>query len=137
MTRTDAAGPQPGFFRRPLNLLWLAAYLALIVAVVVAMLQLRRVTVRTLGTPQARAEWEAWRTSPPNQRSDLPVKRRPPASPEPPALVLMRDYFGVMLAAALVFSSLLFAALAIAFRGAFGKQPNGAGHQESPGKAGG
>jgi hypothetical protein len=33
----------------------------------------------------------------------------------------MRDYFGVMLTAAVVFSSLLFAALAIAARGAFGR----------------
>lgn len=119
MTATDA--PQPGLFR-PRNLLWLAAYVAVIAAIVALMFQLRRVTLQTMGTPEARAEWEAWRKSPPNQRTDLPVKRRPPSSPEPPSLVLMRDYFGVMLSAAVVFGSLLFTAIAIAARGAFGRE---------------
>jgi hypothetical protein len=118
MTATDAPATTAGLLR-PRNILWLAAYLALIATVAVAMFQVRGATLRTLDTPEARAEWEAWRNSPPNKQTDQPVKRRPPASPEPPALVLMRDYFGVMLTAALVFSSLLFAALTIAFHGAF------------------
>ena len=67
-----------------------------------------------MGTPEARAEWNAWRESEPNQRTDLSVSRRPPKSPEPPSLVLMRDHFAVLMSAAIVFSSLLFAALAIA-----------------------
>jgi hypothetical protein len=121
MTATDPPGAAARFLRKR-NLVWLAAYLGVIVAVVVAVVQLRRVTLRTMGTPEARAEWEAWRASPPNQRTDLPVRRRVPPSAEPPSLVLMRDYFGVMLAAAIVFSSLLFAAIAIAARGAFGRE---------------
>ncbi len=55
--------------------------------------------------------------APPNQRQDLPVRRKAPSSDEPPALVLMRDYFGVMLSGAVLFGSLLFAVLAIALRG--------------------
>ena len=43
-------------------------------------------------------------------------------SDEPPSLVLMRDYFGVMMMAAIVFSSLLFATLAIAARGALWRE---------------
>jgi len=37
-----------------------------------------------------------------------PVERRMPKSDEPPALVLMRDHFAVMMVGALLFSSLLY-----------------------------
>ena len=112
-----------GKIRRGL-VLFLAAYVVLLVVVVAAMLQIRRTTLATMGTPAAQAEWQAWRESEPNQRDDLPVKRRPPKSTEPPALVLMRDYFPVLMSAAVVFSSLLFAALAIAARGVLSGTPN-------------
>jgi hypothetical protein len=105
------------FFRRG-NLLWLAAYVVVVTGVVLVMLQVRRVTLRSLNTPEAQAEWNAWRESPPNVRTDLPVRRHPPSSDEPPALILMRDYFPVMMAAAVVFGSLLFTAIMIAARGA-------------------
>jgi len=75
-------------------------------------------TLVTMSTPVAQAEWDAWRESEVNKRDDLSVKRRPPKSVEPPALVLMRDYFPVLLGAAVVFSSLLYAALAFALSGA-------------------
>ncbi len=112
-TRVNAGRIRPGL------LLFLAAYVVLLVVVVAAMVQVRRTTLDTMGTPEAQAEWQAWRESEPNQRDDLPVKRRAPKSTEPPALVLMRDYFPVLMSAAVVFSSLLFAALAIAARGVF------------------
>jgi len=111
-----------GKIRRGLAL-FLAAYVVLLVVVVAAMLQVRRTTLATMGTAAAQAEWQAWRESEPNQRDDLPVKRRPPKSTEPPALVLMRDYFPVLMSAAVVFSSLLFAALAIAAKGVFSNAP--------------
>lgn len=37
-----------------------------------------------------------------------PVERRLPKSEEPPALVLMRDYFVILMMGALLFSSLLY-----------------------------
>jgi hypothetical protein len=101
------------------NLVWLTAYAIVMTAVVAAVFQVRRTTLESLDTPEARAQWQAWRESEPNQRTDLPVRRRPPKSTEPPALVLMRDYFGVMLSAAVVFGSLLFVALMLAARGVF------------------
>jgi hypothetical protein len=52
-----------------------------------------------------------------------PVKRRPPKSPQPPALLLMRDYFGVCLALAIVLSSVLFATFMFFVRGAFKAGP--------------
>ena len=120
-------------FRRG-NLLWLAAYVVVMTAVVLGTLQLRRVTLRTMDAPDARADWQAWRDAPPNQRTDLPVKRHPPSSDEPPALVLLRDYFGVMMSAALVFGSLLFAMIMFSVRGVLWRDR---GHAPSPGKAGG
>jgi hypothetical protein len=129
MTASDTTAKS--VFRRG-NLLWLAAYLVVVTGVVLVMLQLRLVTLRSLDTPEAQAEWNAWREAPPNVRTDLPVRRHPPSSDEPPALILMRDYFPVMMAAAVVFGSLLFAAIALAARGALWRDRP---HASSPGKA--
>ena len=96
----------------------MAAYLAMLVAAAVGMFAGRRMVLEQLSTPEAKAEWEAWRKSEPNVKDVGGVKRRPPSSTEPPALVLLRDHFGVMLFGALFFSSLLFAAVMFATRGA-------------------
>lgn len=112
--------PAPWLTRRGL-IIGLALYLVLLGVVVFGMLKVRETTLATMGTPEARAEWKAWRESEPNQRKDLPVSRRPPKSSEPPSLVLMRDHFPVVMSAAVVFSSLLFAAMSIALRGAFAR----------------
>jgi hypothetical protein len=130
MTATDTTAK--GVLRSG-DLLWLAAYLIVATGLVLVMLQVRQVTLRSLSTPEARAEWNAWRESPPNVRTDLPVRRRAPASDEPPALVLMRDYFPVMMTAAIVFGSLLFAAIMMAARGALSPDRF---QESSPGDAG-
>jgi hypothetical protein len=103
--------------RRMGRWLWLAAYLAMIALVTVGMFAGRRMALEQLSTPEAKAEWEAWRTSEPNVKDVGGVKRRPPTSNEPPALVLLRDHFGVMLFGAVFFSTLLFAAVAFATSG--------------------
>jgi hypothetical protein len=104
---------------RRTNLLWLAAYVAYLAAVVALVFWARRTTLREMDTPEARAAWTTWREAPTNQAVDGPVRRRPPTSTEPPALVLVRDYFSVVMCGAIVFSSLLFAALMLAARGVF------------------
>jgi hypothetical protein len=118
MTATDISAKS---IVRHGNLLWLATYLILVAGVVLGMLQVRRLTLSAMATPAAQAEWNNWREAPPNVRTDLPVKRRRPSSNEPPALVLMRDHFPVMMTAAVVFSSLLFAAIVLAARGALAR----------------
>ena len=133
MTATDTIAKVSRVFRRG-NLLWLAAYLSVVAGVVLVMLQVRRVTLRTMDTPAARAQWDAWRAAPPNQRTDLPVRRHPPSSDEPPSLVMMRDHFPVMMATAVVFGSLLFATIMWAARRALWRDRP---HASSPGKAGG
>lgn len=132
-TETTAKPSATRVFRRG-NLAWLAAYLIVMTGVVVSMLHQRRVTLSTMDTPEARAQWQAWRDAPPNQRADLPVRRRPPSTDEPPALILMRDYFGVMMSAAVVFGSLLFATIMFSVRGVLWRDHRQA---SSPGKAGG
>ena len=60
--------------------------------------------------PRSRsADWQAWREDVRQQQTNPgPVKRRVPKSDEPPALVLMRDYFAVLMVGAVLFSSLLY-----------------------------
>ena len=64
-------------------------------------------------------EWDAWRTDAQKMAEEsTTVKRRPPKSAEPPALVLMRDYFPACLALAVLLSSVLFGTIMLLARGA-------------------
>jgi hypothetical protein len=66
----------------------------------------------------SRRDWEAWREAVQESQSGTgPVQRRVPKSDEPPALVLMRDHFGVCLTIALVLSSILFGTFVLFARG--------------------
>lgn len=116
-----ASSPAGKFFRRA-NLIWLAIYLVTLGAVVALVLQVRNTTLREMATPEAQAEWQAWRESEPNQAKGGPVSRKPPSTAEPPALLLMRDHFAVVMSGSVLFSSLLFAAMMMAARGVFSSQ---------------
>jgi hypothetical protein len=84
-------------------------YLILLASVVWGLISARHWALADLATPQSTAEWEAWRADVrAEQDQSTPVRRAVPKSAEPPALVLMRDYFGVSLTGAILFSSLLF-----------------------------
>jgi hypothetical protein len=73
------------------------------------MLAARERLIERLSTPQSVAHWQTWRDDVRLQQKQRgPVERRVPASGEPPALVLMRDYFAVSLLGAIVFSSALY-----------------------------
>lgn len=88
-------------------------YVVVLGLVVFATIRARKAALEELSAPRARAEWNQWRED--VQTEDVEaaggVTRRTPESAEPPWLVLMRDYFGVCLTAAVVFSSLLFAVI--------------------------
>lgn len=89
-----------------------ALYGLLLAGVAGGMFALRRAALATYGTPQAQAEWDTWRQAAQEMaRGFGPVRRRPPSSNQPPALVLMRDHFGVCLAGALLLASVLFGTL--------------------------
>src|SRR5437870_12127473 len=87
----------------------LVGYVALVGLVVIAMIRTRHSTLAQLSSPRSISEWQAWRNDErDNQSKQGPVERRVPKSDEPPALVLMRDYFRVLMVGALLFSSLLY-----------------------------
>ncbi len=99
------------------NIIWTSVYAVIVVMIVWQMSELRSSMLARLSTPDARADWEQWRA---DTAKPGPVARREPKSTEPPALVLLRDYYGVCLGAALFFSSLLFLVSMLLVRGAFG-----------------
>jgi hypothetical protein len=101
------------------SVLWLAAYLSMLAIVAAGVVRGRSAALAVYGTPQAQTQWDAWRTET-KKLAEQPgvVKRREAKSVEPPALVLMRDYFVVCLAGALLLSSILFATFMVFIRGA-------------------
>ena len=111
---------QPTYRLQKAGVAWLVAYLVTIALIVGLVLHVRANILESLSTPEARAEWDQWRRAADEQSKSGPVRRAKSESPEPPTLVLLRDYFGIMLTAAIVFSSLLFATAMIAIRGAYG-----------------
>ena len=102
--------------------LWLAAYVAIVIGIIVGLFVVRTRTLASLSTPEARSDWQAWREAAAKQSAEGPVRRRVSKSTEPPALILMRDHFPVMLAGSLFFGTALFSLIGWAGRGAFGRK---------------
>jgi hypothetical protein len=87
----------------------IAGYVLLLGAIVWSLTAARHWAFTELATPESIREWETWREDVRQQDEQaLPVRRRVPKSAEPPALVLMRDYFAVSLVGALLFMTLLY-----------------------------
>jgi hypothetical protein len=101
------------------NFAWLTVYLLMIAVVVGAVMYGRQLAMEIYGSAAAQGEWDQWRADA-RKMAEQPstVKRRAPQSVEPPALVLMRDYFAVCLAGALILSTVLFGTLMVFVRGA-------------------
>lgn len=103
----------------PATLVALLAYAALLAAVIGGVFYGRAQALATYGSAEAQAEWDTWREDATRLAEGAgPVKRRAPKSAEPPALVLMRDYFVVCLGLAVVLSTVLFGTLMLFIRGA-------------------
>jgi len=96
--------------RRSSRLLpWLLVGYAILVAVVVGAMIWAKQSVAQLETRESISDWQNWRADVREQKkSPGPVQREIPKSAEPPALVLLRDKFAVLLVGALLFSSLLY-----------------------------
>jgi hypothetical protein len=98
---------------------WLVAYLAVMSLVAAGVYYGRKQALAVYGTGEAQAQWDAWRQGAKRMAEESgPVKRRLPKSAEPPALVLMRDYFAICLSLALVLSTVLFATFMFMLQGA-------------------
>ncbi len=110
------------------NLLWLIAYLATMAALFVGLVFVRGRVVATLSSPESLADWQRWKDETQRESGTThvgPVQRKPVKSDEPPALILMRDYFAAILAVALLIGSFLFGFLMIVARGVWagGRMP--------------
>lgn len=105
--------------KRPEALAWLLAYVVLLTLVIGGAFYGRRQALTIYGTPSEQRHWDQWRGDAKKMAEQPgPVKRREPKSTEPPALVLMRDHFGVCLALAALLSSVLFGTFMFFLRGA-------------------
>jgi hypothetical protein len=88
-------------------------YAALLIALVWCLFAMRHSVRRNLDSADARGDWQTWRSDVEReQHQPQTVARRVPKSAEPPALVLMRDYFVTCLVGAVLFVSLLYWAVA-------------------------
>jgi hypothetical protein len=87
----------------------LAGYIVLVSLVTWSLVGARNWALAELATSESIHQWEAWREDVRQQETHPgPVRHRVPKSAEPPALVLMRDYFAVSLVGAVLFTTLLY-----------------------------
>ena len=84
-------------------------YVLLLAGVVGGSFYARAWAISVYGSPQAQAQWEEWRAAAAKLSSEGPVKRRPPKSDKPPALVLATTYFSICMTITLVLTTVLFA----------------------------
>jgi hypothetical protein len=114
--------------RRPATPRWItlsvAVYALLMTVLVATMIIARQSSIHRLSAPESLASWREWRNDVQQQQGQsAPVQRRVPESQEPPALVMWRDYFAIMLIAAVVFISVLYWIIVWFLRGMLTAQP--------------
>jgi hypothetical protein len=101
------------------SFIWLLAYLLFLALIAGGVFYGRSRALAVYGSGEAQAQWDTWRADAKKMaEAPHPVKRRIPGSAEPPALVLMRDYFAICLGGSLVLSTVLFATFMMLVRGA-------------------
>jgi hypothetical protein len=100
--------PRPRLFGRWIWL-WLACYVLLMAAAIWWLVAARGDALAESAAPEGQSDWQTWREDVERQQSEpTPVRRRVPESIEPPAVVLLRDHFGAILAGSLVLTSVLY-----------------------------
>ncbi len=101
------------------NVVCVLLYIAMISGIVAGFYRARGWAKETYLSEEEHANWNKWRDDAKQQaEGDGPVKRRPPKSKAPPALVLTQDYFPQFLTIALVLSTALFVTMTYMIRGA-------------------
>jgi hypothetical protein len=114
-------------------LVLIAGYMLLLGAILWSLLAARKWALAELATPESIRQWEAWREDVRQQEQQPgPVRRRVPKSAEPPALVLMRDYFAVSLVGAVLFMTLLYWVIAWFVYGILHSPARSASAQNAP-----
>jgi hypothetical protein len=97
--------------------LWSLGYLATVALVLAGLFAARGCALETYGTVKAQRDWHAWRNVASRQTGSEPVRRRAPESPQPPALLLMRDHFVACAILAVLLTTVLFATVAVMLSG--------------------
>jgi hypothetical protein len=126
MARTIARG----------SLLWGVGWLALVIGSGFWLWRARENALLELADPGAQEAWEEWRQTVERQarNPDVPVRRKPPNSRQPPGAVLLRDAFAAVVAGVLVTASVLYGFLMMIVRGmARGRRQPGQGPLQRPG----
>jgi len=101
------------------NLVLILVYALLVAMTTISLITIRSWSTESFSTAESQDDWQQWRSETERQESGSgPVQRRKAKSVEPPTLVLMRDYFGLMLTTALLLGSVLYWAIAMMLRGA-------------------
>ena len=121
------------------NLLWATAWVMAMGLIALTLINLRQTILRDMSTPEAQQDWDAVRAAAKaNNEGAGPVRQRVPQSAEPPALVLMRDHFAILMGAAFVFGTALFVMTIVAVKGVLWRSPgkNDGSAAESTGKSG-
>lgn len=100
------------------TVLFAIGYAVLTTAAVGGIVEARHRTLATLASPEARAEWDAWRDETRElSTSDGPMKRREAKAVEPPLLILLRDHFGAAVGSTIVAVTLFYWFLVFLIRG--------------------
>jgi hypothetical protein len=100
------------------NFVLLLVYIALLVGGLFGLSQLRNWALHTYDTSPAQESWSKWQDETERQsKGEGPVERRKAKSDEPPALVLARDYFVTLTVIFVLLGTILFATIALMFRG--------------------
>ena len=99
---------------------WIVGYVLLVSLMTIGIVEARGRALRAYSSTTARSDWDTWRDHANRQAQPGagPVLRRPRVNREPPALVLMREYFLACLAFALIIASAVYGSLVVLVRGA-------------------
>ena len=97
--------------------LWGVGYLLMLSSVVFGLFQMKDWSAQTFNNDEAVGRWQEWRTDVKNMPEDAPVTRRVPKSEQPPAYVLLHDYFGICMLLSVVLCSALYLTFMMTIRG--------------------
>ena len=96
---------------------WCLAYVAMSALLIAGFSNFRSWAKDTYATEAAQVQWQAWKSDVRNQADAAPVQRREPKSDQPPAIVLLFQYYWICLGITLVLSTVLFVVFMILVRG--------------------
>jgi hypothetical protein len=103
---------------------WLVTYVVILCGIAFFTIHLRD-TILTDNAETANS-WEQWRQAEIQREGEPgPIQRAPPKSHEPPMVVLMRDNFGVILGASIIFPGIIIGFLIIVVRGVLRQSSSG------------